>query len=503
MTGIPQTRFARLASFLVSSSLLVGCAVGPNFHHLKAPTIDLQTVRPVDLSAQASGPAGGAQTLTPGADISADWWSLYQSPALNALIEKALKHNSDLAAAKAALKGAKETYLAQLAVFLPTVDVGASTSRNKSSTYLSPVLNASQFYYNLQTAQVNVGYTPDVFGGLRRQTEGVKAAEDLQRFQTQAVYVTLTANVVTAAIQASSLREQVKAQEAVIEDEKRILAILRRKLETGEVAQADYLAQVSALAQAQQGLPPLRKALQQENDRLAYLVGEAPSDKVSEGLTLATLTLPRNLPLSLPSALVNQRPDVRQAEANLHAASAAVGVAIAARLPSFTLSGAAGGSSNLWKDIFNSSNSAWSLGAGITQPIFEGGALYHRQKAAEAGLVQAKEQYRSAVLAALQNVSDTLAALDADAAALDSAALAKKSADETLAIVRRQLAVGQVSGVELLNAEQAERQAELSLVQAQASRFSDTAALFQALGGGWWNSAKPLFDANAERIWQY
>ena len=237
--------------------------------------------------------------------------------------------------------------------------------------------------------------------------------------------------------------------------------------------------------------------------RLSPSLSQDGSEIVSEGLTLATLTLPRNLPLSLPSALVNQRPDVRQAEANLHAASAAVGVAIAARLPSFTLSGAAGGSSNLWKDIFNSSNSAWSLGAGITQPIFEGGALYHRQKAAEAGLVQAKEQYRSAVLAALQNVSDTLAALDADAAALDSAALAKKSADETLAIVRRQLAVGQVSGVELLNAEQAERQAELSLVQAQASRFSDTAALFQALGGGWWNSAKPLFDANAERIWQY
>jgi NodT family efflux transporter outer membrane factor (OMF) lipoprotein len=471
----------------MSCALATACAVGPNFHRPAPPTTGY-VVQPLKPPTTAfSGPAGGAQRFVDGADIAADWWTLFRSPVLNALIDRALIANSDLAAAEAALKVAHQTYLAQLGVFLPAVDLSANTSRNKSSAYLSPVLNASQFYYTLQTAQVNVSYTVDVFGGLRRQTESVKAQEDSQRFQTEAVYLTLTSNVVADAMQEASLRAQVAAQERIITIESDILRIMRAQLRAGQIAPTDLLAQEAALAQAQQALPPLRKQLDQEQDLLAYLTGRTPGEQIYHGLDLDALALPTALPVSLPAKLVEQRPDIRQAEANLHTASANVGVAIAARLPNITLNGLVGGAAATWGSLFTAANNEWTVGAGLTQPIFEGGALYHKQKAAEAALDQAKDQYRSTVLAAFQNVADALKALEVDGVALDAAANAHKSAQTTLDITLRQRAAGQVTTIEVLNAEQAERSAELALVQAEAARFSDTAALFQALGGGWWN----------------
>jgi NodT family efflux transporter outer membrane factor (OMF) lipoprotein len=469
------------------AALVSGCAVGPNFHRPAAPT-SAYTARPVaPPTSTFHGPAGGAQQLAQGADVAGDWWTLYGSPALDAIMQRALKSNSDLAAAKAALKVAHQTYLAQLGVFLPTVDLGANTSRNKGSQFLSPPLNANTFQYGLQTAEVDVGYTLDVFGGLRRQTEGVKAQEDQQRFETEAVYLTLTSNVVSAALQEASLRQQVIAQQRIIVIETDILDVMSRQRDEGQIGGRDLLAQHAALAQAQQALPPLRRQLDQEQDLLAFLTGSTDGDYSEPSVDLAALKLPADLPVSLPSKLVEQRPDIRQAEANLHAASAGVGVAIAARLPQISLNASLGGASSNWASLLSSSNLAWSYGAGLAQPIFEGGALYHRQKAAEAALDQAKEQYRSAVLAAFQNVADTLKALQADADALDAAAYAQSTADKNLQIVRRQLAAGQVTGIEVLNAEQASRQAEQALVQAEAARYTDTAALFVALGGGWWN----------------
>jgi NodT family efflux transporter outer membrane factor (OMF) lipoprotein len=216
------------------------------------------------------------------------------------------------------------------------------------------------------------------------------------------------------------------------------------------------------------------------------LTGRAPSEAAPQA-SLTETVLPLDLPVSLPAKLVEQRPDVRAAEANLHAASAQVGVAIAARLPNFNISGNAGGASNTIGTLFSHGNSFWSIGGDVAQPIFEGGALLHRQKAAEASLDQAKAQYRSTVLAALQNVADTLQALNADARALSAAAASESAAAESLTIAKRQLELGQISGLAVTTAEQTYQQAVLVRIQARAARFADTVALFEALGGGWWN----------------
>jgi NodT family efflux transporter outer membrane factor (OMF) lipoprotein len=322
---------------------------------------------------------------------------------------------------------------------------------------------------------------------VRRQTETVAAQAEAQRFETEAAYLTLTANLVAAAIQEASLRNQIVATERIIDLNRNVLTLLRAQKDAGQISGADVAAQEAALALAEQGLPPLRKQLAQQVDLIAALSGRLPGEASSDEIDLASLTLPSAVPLSLPSRLVEQRPDVRIAEANLHAASAQVGVAIANRLPSIALGAGAGGSSTQITNLFNQGNGFWSLSAGVTQPIFQGGALLHRQRAAQATFDQAKAQYRSAVIGAFQNVADALQALQADAQALQAADRAERSAGASLTIVRKQLELGGVSNVVVLNAEQAYRQALITQVQAQANRYADTVALIQALGGGWWN----------------
>jgi NodT family efflux transporter outer membrane factor (OMF) lipoprotein len=220
---------------------------------------------------------------------------------------------------------------------------------------------------------------------------------------------------------------------------------------------------------------------------LANLAGQPPSHQPEENFELDTLTLPRDLPVSLPAKLVAQRPDVRAAEENLHAASAQIGVAVAARLPQISLTAQLGNQANSVSDLFTPGTNFWTVAAGLTQPIFQGGMLLHKQRAAEAAFDQSAAQYRSTALAAMQNVADALRALQADADALRSAVASERAALRSLDIVRRQLALGQIAYLSLLNAEQTHQQALLVLVQAKANRLSDTAALFQALGGGWWN----------------
>ena len=456
---------------------LGGCAVGPNFHTPAPPTVSGYLAQP--LSADSGWAMGG--------DVPADWWTVYQSPALNALVEQALKANPDLEAARAALKAAEETYLAQRGAFLPEVDASYNLTRQQASATPAPPLTSNNNLFTLRTAQLSVGYTLDVFGGVRRQTEQVKAQTEQQRFETEAAYLTLTTNVVVTAIQEASLRDQVAATRDAIQSDRHILEIMRDQLVLGQIAGADVAAQAALVAQAEQTLPPLEKQLAQTRDLLADLTVRFPSDAPWEGLDLATLKSPDSLPLSLPSKLVEQRPDVRAAEANLHAASAGLGVAIANRLPNITLSAGAGGAATQFARMFDDANGFWSVAGDVTQPIFQGGALYHRQKAAQAQLDQARAQYRSAVLSAFQNVADVLQGLGADNRALTAAAAGQASAADSLAIAKRQLALGQVSGITVLNAELAYQTANAALIQAQAGRLSDTAALFQALGGGWWN----------------
>jgi NodT family efflux transporter outer membrane factor (OMF) lipoprotein len=326
---------------------------------------------------------------------------------------------------------------------------------------------------------------PDVFGGTRRALEGARAQAEATRYELIATYITLSSNVVATAVQEASLRGQIAATQRIIAIERNLLEILKRQFGFGQAAQADVLAQDAALAQAEQLLPPLEKQLAQQRDLLTALAGRYSADEIEQKFDLAHLKLPTNLPVSLPSKLVDQRPDVRAAEANMHAASAQVGVAIAARLPNIQLSANGGSQAPNFAQSFTPGTGFYTLAASVTAPILDGFTLYYKQEAAEAALDQAGAQYRASVITAFQNVADALRALQADARALKAAQRAEDAAKASLDIVQKQLNAGQVNQLAVLNAQQTYLTASVIRVQTEANRRSDTAALFMALGGGW------------------
>ncbi len=478
------------ARAVAAALLLAGCAVGPDFKRPAPPEVVGVTATPPPATAATPGlPGGAAQRFVAGADISGEWWTLYHSKALNALIDQALANSPDLKAAQAALRAAHEATLAQRGAYYPSVTGSASASRQNSPEVLAPVPNSNSFQYSLVTAEVSVSYAPDVFGLNRRTVESLRAQEQALRYQALATYTALTANVAVTAIQLSSVDDQVGTTRSLIDTETRLLKILQYQRDKGYASGLDVAAQESQLAQAEAGLPPLVKQAAQLHDQLADLVGAFPSQVPDGTLALADLALPTDLPLSLPSALVEQRPDILQAEANLHAASAEVGVATANRLPNIQLTANAGTTALAIGQLFAPGTGFWSIGAGLTAPIFEGGALLHKERGARDTYEEAAQEYRSTVLMAFRNVADSLAALEQDAKALKAAVGAADATRTTLEGVRRQLKDGYAGYPGLLNAEQAYQNTQIGLVQAEANRFADTAALFQALGGGWWRRA--------------
>jgi NodT family efflux transporter outer membrane factor (OMF) lipoprotein len=485
-----RTGRSRLTSFLTTSILLLttGCAVGPRFKKPAAPDVSGYTPAPIATTSSTPNVAGGeAQHLIEGQDIPGEWWILFHSKPLNDLIERSLKVNPDLKAAQAALIVARENMLAQRGAYYPSVTGGFSATRAKSSADLSPVTNTSALNYSLYTPEVSVSFVPDVFGLNRKTVESLQAQEQQARFALAATHITLSSNVAAGAIQEASLRGQVDATRELIGINTKMLQILREQYARGYADELDVAAQESQLAQVGASLPPLLKQLAQQRDQLAALAGGFPNQDLAEKFELSSLQLPQELPLSLPSQLVEQRPDVRQAEQNLHSASAQIGIARATRLPSFALTADAGSMAVVFGRLFSGGNGFWDVAAGVTQPIFDGGTLMHRERAARAAYTEADEQYRSTVLTAFQNVADTLNALQQDADALKAAAAAKDAAKVTLDLTKKQLEAGYTNYLALLSAEQAYQQALINLVQAQSNRYADTAALFQALGGGWWN----------------
>jgi NodT family efflux transporter outer membrane factor (OMF) lipoprotein len=488
-----KTRVLRPA-MIVAWSFVAGCAVGPNFKKPAAPDVGGYVAAPPSVTAATSNVIGGeSQHFVEGLDIAGDWWVLFHSRPLNDLIEQSLTNNPDLKAAQAALLVARENVLAQRGVFFPGVTAGFSATRQKQSETLAPAPNfpvvPNEFQYNLFTPQVSVSYSPDVFGANRRAMESVKAQERGVRFQMIATYDTLTANVVVTAIQEGAVQMQIDATRQLIGLNSNMVQILQYQFSKGYAGRLDLVAQESQLAQVIATLPPLLKQAAQLRDLLAVLAGRFPNQVPEEKFELASLQLPEELPVSLPSQLVAQRPDVLQAEANLQAASAQIGIAIANRLPNITLTANAGSTALAIDQVFTSGTGFWGLGAAATAPLFEGGTLLHQERAAKAAYVQAAEQYRSTVLSAFQNVADTLAALQQDAEGLKAAATAADDAQITLDLSQRQWKDGYISYLALLSAEQAFQQTRINLVQAQANRYADTAALFQALGGGWWHRA--------------
>lgn len=467
-----------------------GCTVGPDFQRPAPPAVDRFTPEPLATETAATEGSGGeAQRFINDMDIPGQWWELFHSKPLNELVDQALRANPDIASAQAALAGAWETVYAASGAFFPSADAGFNPTRQRISNSVASPLSSGDNIYSLHTAQVSVAYAPDVFGGTRRQVESLEAQANMQRFQLEASYLTLTSNVVTAAIGEAALRGQIEATKKIIGFQSRSLELMKHQYELGQIADADIAAQEALLALTQATLPPLEKQLVQQRDLLCRLTGRFPSETLAEKFELSSLQLPVALPVSLPSKLVEQRPDVRSAEEQLHAASAGIGVSIANRLPNITLSANIGSSTTAINQLFTSGSGFWALATNVTQPIFQGGTLLHRQKAAEAAYDQAAAQYRGVVLTAFQNVADTLYAIQSDADAFKAASVAERAAARTLSIAERRLELGDVSSLELLIAQQQYQQATINLVTALANRYSDSAALFQALGGGWWNRA--------------
>jgi NodT family efflux transporter outer membrane factor (OMF) lipoprotein len=470
--------------------LVAGCAVGPDFKRPAAPEVSDYTAAAPSTTVTAANVSGGeAQRFARGSDLAGDWWTLFHSRPLNDLIQQSLTNSPDLKAAQAALSVARENVLAQRGTYYPSVSASFLASRQRQAGTISPTPSSNAFLYNLFTPQVSVAYVADVFGLNRRTVESLQAQEQEVRFQMIATYTTLTANVVVTAVQLGAVQSQIDATHELIDINSNMVQILRYQFDKGYVSRLDVAAQESQLAQVAATLPPLLKQAAQLRDLLAVLAGQFPNQVTHEKFALSSLQLPQELPVSLPSALVAQRPDVLQAEANMHAASARIGVAIANRLPNIQLTADAGSTALAMSQVFTSGTGFWGLGVAATAPLFEGGTLLHQERAAKAAYVQAAEQYRSTVLTAFQNVADTLTALEQDAEGLKAAAAATDAAKVTLDLSQRQLKSGYASSLALLSAEQTYQQALINLVQAQANRYADTAALFQALGGGWWNRA--------------
>jgi NodT family efflux transporter outer membrane factor (OMF) lipoprotein len=497
-SGRSEARARRAAALCAAATaclLAAGCAAGPDFKTPAAPKVAGYTDHPLTQTDATPGVAGGeAQRFVSGADIAGDWWTMFHSKPLNDLIDQALAHNPDLKAAQAALTQARETTLAARGAFYPQVSAGYSASRQRQSGALAPTPENNAFEYSLFTPQVSVAYTLDVFGLNRRTVEQAGAQAQAARFQMIAAHLTLTSNVAAAAIQDAALDAQIDATRQLVDIETKMLETLKYQQSKGYASGLDVAAQQAQLAQAQASLPGLLKQSAQQHDLIAVLAGRYPNQAPAETFDLASLTLPADLPVSLPSALVAQRPDVRQAQANLHAASAAIGIAAANRLPNIQLTASAGSTALAFGQTFGPGTSFWALGADLAQPIFEGGTLLHQEKAAKAAYTQAAEQYRSTVLGAFQNVADTLTAIEQDAAGLKAAAAAADAAKVTLDLSQRQYKDGYANYLSLLSAEQGYQQARIGLVQAQAARYADTAALFQALGGGWWKRAELAKD---------
>jgi len=491
LSGWARLRAGALAAGAVVA-LVSGCAVGPEFHRPPAPALPSYARPSLAATTAATAVTGGAaQRFVPDQELAAQWWTLFQSPPLTALMEKALQASPTLVAAQAALRQALELVTVQRGAYYPTIQASFSPSQQKASGNLSPPLSGPELSFSLYTAQATLSWMLDVFGGNRRQVEALLGTAEAQRFQLEAASLTLTTSLASAAIQEASARAQLAATHEIIAISTQSLELTRRRFALGDVAQLDVAAQEAALAQVQLTLPPLQKQLEQTRDLLAALAGRFPSEPLAETFELAGLQLPEELPVGLPATLVVHRPDVRVAEAQLHAASAQIGVAIAARLPQLTLTAAYGGTSTVLTQMFADGNPFWSVVGNVMQPLFAGGALLHKQRAAEAAFAQAAAQYRSTVLTAFQTVADALYALHADAATLQAAVAAERAAKTSLDLTLLAQQLGAVNFLAVLSAQQTYRQALLTRVQAQAARLSDTVALIQALGGGWWQRLDP------------
>lgn len=468
-----------------AAMLMAGCAVGPDFRTPDAPTDARYTTGPQP--SQMASQGYPTQTIE-ASDVPAQWWTLFGSPKLDDTVRIALANSPTLTQARARLREAQENLNARTgATQFPQVDAKLSATRQQVDlTSVGITQFPSPGPFTLYNASVQVSYALDLFGGQRRELEGLRAAVDYQRYELEAARLSLAANVTTTAIREAGLRAQLADTVAIAEAQQRQLGIMQERLKAGGVARVDVQRQQAELAQTQALIPGLSQQVDAARHQLAVYTGQTPASAQLPEFRLEDLHLPESLPVSLPSELARRRPDIRAAEALLHQASADIGVATANLYPQITLTASGGTQEMRLRDMFSSMN-VWSLAAGVVQPIFHGGELRAQKRAKEAAYEQSLGAYQQAVLQGLQNVADSLRALDADAGTLQARADNARQTRDTLAIVSEQYRLGGVSQFTVIDAERQARQAALDLSQARAARLADSAALMQALGGGWWS----------------
>jgi len=478
---------------MVSLFCMIGCTVGPDFVRPEPPRIEHYTSGSQPGATIAAD--GQAQRFEEGARIVSDWWRLFNSSKLDAIIKEAMTNNPNLQAAQASLRQSQDNLRAGYGVFYPQVNAGFDATRQKLSQASLGGSSANSTIFNLYTLTATVSYALDIFGGERRAVEGLQAQVDFQRYTVLGTYLTLSGNIVNTVIARAAYSEEIKATEQTIAFEKEQVTITEVQAQAGTVPYSSVLSIRSQLAATEATLPPLRQKLNQADHLLATLAGHAPAEWSSSQIDMGDLTLPADLPITLPSQLVRQRPDILTAEAQLHGASAEIGVATAALFPSFTLNGSYGVENTSFSNPFKNTSGIWSLGANIAAPLFHGGTLQSMRSAAIEGYNQSLANYRQTVLSAFAQVADTLRALEHDAEALQAQSQALSAAQEALRLVQVNYQAGIANYLQVLAADNQYQQARIGYLQAQAQRFQDTVALFVALGGGWWNAVSdPLSE---------
>ena len=481
---------------MIVAVALTGCAVGPNFRAPEAPAVPAYTADKLpDATIATDAPTGDAQKFLEGEPVPERWWSSFSSEEIDRRVDQALAHSPTIASAQAALKQAQENVAAANGGLFPSVDANVGAQRGNANFFgqLAP----GQSVFNVYTAGVNVNYTLDLFGGVRRGIEAQAAVADFQQYQLEGTYLTLAANVVSTSFLEASLRGQIEATEEIISAYEENLKLVERQHEIGAKSLSDVLVIRTQVATVRAQLPALRQQLARTQTQLAVYLGQFPAEASLAALDLDGFKLPQEVPVTLPSELVRQRPDIRAAESQLHQATAEVGVATANLLPQITLSGSLGSQALNTGDLFAGGTKAWSIGAGVLQPLFHGGTLRAETRAAEAGLERAAADYQTTVLGAFQNVADSLHALELDAENLRAQFDAEQSAKKSLDLVSIQYKEGAASYLQVLDATRQYQQARIGLIQARAARLSDTAALYASLGGGWNEGRTPaLADAS-------
>jgi len=464
---------------------LSGCAAGPDFRPPETP--DVAGYVPGKLpesTIAADAPTGDAQRFLEGAAVPERWWTTFVNDEITRRVDQALAHSPTIASAQAALRQAQENVSAARGSLFPSVDASAGAQRGNANFFGAGAPGGGSVF-NVYNAGANVNYTLDLFGSVRRGVEAQSAFADFQQFQLEGTYLTLAANVVTTSFLEASLRGQIQASEEIIGVYEQQLDLVERQYEIGAKSLADVLVIRTQLATTRAQLPALRQQLAATQTQLAVYLGQFPAESQLAALDLDALTLPRDVPVSVPSELVRRRPDIRAAEAELHRATAAVGIATANLFPQIALTGSYGSQALNGGDLFDGGTSVWGLGLNLLQPLFHGGTLRAEKRAAEAGLEKAAADYQTTVLGAFQDVADSLHALELDAENLRAQSEAEQSAKQSLDLVRTQYKDGAASYLQVLDATRQYQQARIGLIQARAARLSDTAALYAALGGGW------------------